>query len=135
MKTLALPLAALSIVTLCGTASAQDVVQAEPVPLERPTDSAQSRDGRAKWQSMSQAVDPRWAVVRNAQLRGTQRRSRLAAMKWFGLSNSRPAAAATPFTGVYSNTWTGSPLQPYAWSSRPSNTVIYVQPERRLYER
>ena len=135
MKTLAIPFAVLAVVGFCNMASAQVVVPAEPVPIERPADSAQTKAHSQKWQSMSQTIDPKWIVQQNAAMRGAQRRSRLAAMKWYGLSNARPAAAATPFTGVYSNTWVGSGLQPFAWSARSAPSVIVVQPERPLYDR
>lgn len=60
--------------------------------------------------------DPRMAVRRNAELRGQQRRSRLAAMKWFGLSNQRPQVNPTPICGVYSPTWVAGWLDPFQWS-------------------
>src|SRR5687767_11208109 len=41
--------------------------------------------------------DPAQAVRRKAEARTEQRMQRLAAMKWYGFSNSRPQANVTPF--------------------------------------
>lgn len=68
--------------------------------------------------------DPRAIVQQKAMLRAERRQSRLAAMKWYGMSNLRPTAAATPFCSVYSPTWQMPGGRPFAWyaSQRP----IYV---------
>jgi hypothetical protein len=44
-----------------------------------------------------------------------QRKERLAAMRWYGYSNSRPMAAATPFTSQYGPRWVGGRNNPYFW--------------------
>jgi hypothetical protein len=54
-------------------------------------------------------------VQRNAFVKAEQRRQRIAARKWFGLSNSRPVAAANPYFTPYSPSWVGSYWQPYFW--------------------
>ena len=59
--------------------------------------------------------DPALAVRRNAERRAEERRDRLAAMKWFGYSNSRPQATCTPFTGHYSPVWAGNGTQGHVW--------------------
>ncbi len=59
-------------------------------------------------QYQQQYDDPAVGVRRNAELRAAQRRSRLAAMRWFGLSNSRPQASSDPFHGDYSPRWTSN---------------------------
>jgi hypothetical protein len=66
-----------------------------------------------------------------AQLKAQQRGERLAALKWYGMSNSRPTAGVTPFVGMqYSprwlgNTWAGD------WTDRAHYRTIYLsaQPE------
>ena len=60
--------------------------------------------------------DPQMAVRRNAEQRASERRSRLASMKWFGLSNQRPMANHTPTTGVYSPMWVASLWDSYRWA-------------------
>jgi len=52
--------------------------------------------------------DPNLAVRRNAEFRAEQRRNRLATMRWFGLSNTRPQASSDPWHGDYSPHWTGN---------------------------
>jgi hypothetical protein len=43
-----------------------------------------------------------------AMIEADQRKQRLAAMKWYGYSNSRPVAGATPFMGTYGPHWVGN---------------------------
>ena len=56
-----------------------------------------------------------------AMQRGAQRMARLDAMRWYGFSNSRPTAAAMPYTSMYSPAWQLPGGRPFAWytSSRP----------------
>jgi hypothetical protein len=60
--------------------------------------------------------DPQMAIRRNAEQRASERRSRLASRKWFGLSNQRPIANPTPTMGVYSPMWVASLWDPYRWA-------------------
>ncbi len=80
------------------------------------------------WQRM-QREDERWqAVRRNAEIRAAQRQQRLAAAKWFGVSNSRPQASPTPLMGTYSHYWAASGPDPYRWSvGGYPTTIIYIQ--------
>ena len=59
-------------------------------------------------QYQQQYDDPAAAVRRRAELRAAQRQGRLAAMRWFGQSNSRPQASSDPFHGDYSSRWTSN---------------------------
>ncbi len=54
----------------------------------------------------------RETVTYNAQLRAAERRRRLATLKAYGYSKSRPVVAHTPFTSFYAPHWIGS------WSER-----------------
>lgn len=56
-------------------------------------------------QYMHQYLDPKMTVRRNAESRALQREARLAAIRWFGLSNSRPRASSDPIHGDYSPYW------------------------------
>lgn len=72
-----------------------------------------------------------------AQLKAQQRLERISAMKWYGMSNSRPIASPTPFMGTYSPGWSSNTANPYQWrdlrhfqqvhieetASQPSDTV------------
>lgn len=87
-------------------------------------------------QEVRRNEDPKQVVRRNAAERGAQRRNRLAARKWFGFSNTRPTAAATPFMGTYSPMWVGNTWNPYFWSGvgYPHTTLrLEVVPDRYRY--
>ena len=87
-------------------------------------------------QYMRQYQDPKMAVRANAEFRATQRQHRLAAMQWFGFSNSRPRACTDPYHGDWSPAWTGNnTLYPYRWAgtgaawwyiARPVPTITYT---------
>jgi len=59
--------------------------------------------------------DPAQAVRRKAEVQADQRISRLSAMKWYGLSNSRPQASPIPTMGIYSPGWVGNGWNRYDW--------------------
>lgn len=59
--------------------------------------------------------DPTDIIRRKAEEEGFRRRQRIAARKWFGLSNSRPVANPVPSMGAYSPSWSGSSWHPYLW--------------------
>ncbi len=51
-------------------------------------------------------LDPTMAIRRRAEYKAWERRSRLAAQRWYGYSNSRPTRHPTPFTsGSSSRHW------------------------------
>lgn len=59
--------------------------------------------------------DPAQAVRRKAEYKASQRMTRMASMKWFGMSNARPQAAAVPMMGIYSPAWIGNGYDRYDW--------------------
>ena len=59
--------------------------------------------------------NPKMAVRRKAELRGVQRAERIAAMKWFGKSNSRPTVQPTAFWSGYSAHWSSNTYDPQRW--------------------
>jgi hypothetical protein len=59
--------------------------------------------------------DPQVIVRRKAQEKSVARRNRIAAMRWFGFSASRPRANPTPWTGQYSPVWVGNGSIPSQW--------------------
>lgn len=76
-------------------------------------------------QYQRQYQDPRVAVRANAEFRNEQRLQRLAAMKWYGLSNQRPRAGMDAIHSDYSAGWTsGSANYPNRWGS--ANNAIIV---------
>jgi hypothetical protein len=68
-------------------------------------------------QAMRQYQDPKVAVREAAAFRADQRRRRIAAMQWFGLSNSRPQASSDPIHSDYSPGWgSNNYYDTYRWS-------------------
>ncbi len=56
------------------------------------------------------------AIHRKAAMKAEMRGRRLATQKWFGYSNLRPTASATPFLSTYSPSWTGNSAHPSHWT-------------------
>ena len=68
-------------------------------------------------QALRQYQDPKMAVRAKAEIRSRQRMHRIAAMKWFGFSNSRPRASSDPFHNDYSPGWVANPgYYPSRWN-------------------
>jgi hypothetical protein len=74
-------------------------------------------------QELRRHDDPAQAVRRKAEIQADQRLSRLGAMKWYGLSNSRPQAS--PLEGVYSPGWVGNGWNRYDWAPIGGPSVTY----------
>jgi hypothetical protein len=73
--------------------------------------------------------DPKQAVRRKAEFATQQRQMRIASMKWYGMSNSRPTASTTPFMDEYSPSWIGNGYHPYHWVwTDDSAAHIHVTP-------
>ena len=74
--------------------------------------------------------DPQQAVRRKAELTTQARMERLAAMKWYGMSNARPMASSTPWMSVYSPSWVGNGPDRYDWVGFgwPRTAGGYVSP-------
>jgi hypothetical protein len=80
-------------------------------------------------QYMRQYQDPKMAVRARAEFEADQRQRRMAAMHWFGMSNSRPRAASDPFHGEYSPSWASNNCAfPYRWQGI-GPTWYVVKPE------
>ena len=66
-------------------------------------------------QDESYRTDTRAIIQQKAQVRAAQRTARIASMNWYGMSNSRPTAAPTPFMTLYSPVWQQPGGRPFAW--------------------
>ena len=76
-------------------------------------------------QNRREYLDPKLAVRRNAEYHAANRQARLAAMKWFGLSNMRPQANSDPFHGDYSARWTSNNFWfPFRWQAVGGQAVF-----------
>lgn len=91
--------------------------------------ASQVRATPAMWfydQAMRQYKDPKMAVRAAAEFRASQRMRRLASMRWFGMSNSRPRASSDPFHGDYSPGWCANPgYYPSRWGGMGSPSAFY----------
>jgi hypothetical protein len=86
-------------------------------------------------QYMRQYQDPKMAVRARAEFEADQRQKRLAAMRWFGFSNSRPRACSDPVHNDYSPGWSSNnSAYPYRWGgygptvyvARPESAAVYT---------
>jgi hypothetical protein len=82
-------------------------------------------------QEMRRYDDPAQAVRRKAELRAAQRMQRVAAMKYFGMSNARPQAECIPMMGHYSPAWVGNGQDRYDWAGVAAPTVLRVETIQR----
>ena len=80
-------------------------------------------------QERSRYEDPQAAVRRKAEFRSSQRAQRIASSHWYGMSNSRPSANATPLCGTYAPTWVSSGFDPNRWTTArdTSTTTVIVR--------
>jgi hypothetical protein len=79
------------------------------------------------YESPRAAPTPLEIIQYKAQVRAQQRMTRMASMEWYGMSASRPRAAATPFTGMYSPVWQMPGGRPFAWTPtyhHPSVVIV-----------
>ncbi len=75
-------------------------------------------------QERNRYEDPRMAVRRKAEYRASQRADRLAAMKWYGQSNSRPVVSSTPTCDTYGAGWVSNSANPYQWRAGGSTLIV-----------
>ena len=117
MRRSVLTLTILPAVLLSSALAAQDLDKfSRPVGQSPAVDQvAQTEDMWFYLQEHRRYDDPQVVIRRKAERKAEQRRQRLAAMKWFGWSQSRPTASSTPWTGVYSPSWVGNGADPYHW--------------------
>jgi hypothetical protein len=59
--------------------------------------------------------DPNAMARRRAEEQANQRQARLAAQRWFGISNSRPRAGTDPNNGSFAPRWVGNGQLPNEW--------------------
>jgi len=90
----------------------QETVVAEPAVSTRLTPELWLYE-----QERTRMDDPAQAVRRKAEIRGMQRSERLAALKWYGMSNTRPQYTnVNPALGGFGTpTWTSNSYDPSRW--------------------
>ena len=75
-------------------------------------------------QERSRYEDTRQAIRRRAEARAQQRQDRMAAMEWYGMSNSRPIASPLPWYSGYSATWGSNSFDPLRWRPLAAPLVV-----------
>ena len=117
MRRSVLTLTILPAMLLSSVLVAQDLDKfSRPVAHSPAVDQvAQTEDMWFYLQELRRYDDPQVVIRRKAERKAEQRRQRLAAMKWFGWSQSRPTASSTPWMGVYSPNWVGNGSDPFHW--------------------
>jgi hypothetical protein len=129
--------ACLALGMLASTASAQNPFDEEPrvvvrqpvtatTPLPALSPESMTPEMYLYLQDQRRHDDPAQAVRRKAEMRAAQRMDRIAAMKWFGMSNARPQASAIPMMGVYSPAWIGNGYDRYDWVGGTGSTATIV---------
>ena len=117
MRRTTLALTTASLLSLVDNAQAQKpAAKAEPPQRSEVTTLSQTPEMWFYEQQLRRYEDPRAAVREKAEFRAHQRQQRLAALEWYGFSNSRPRANPTPWGSTYSPQWVGSGGQPFSWS-------------------
>jgi hypothetical protein len=108
------------------------MVPATTAPVETTSILADPKATPEMWfyeQYMKEYKNPKNAVRANAAADAQQRSNRLAAMRWFGLSNSRPRVSPDP-VHVYPPSWaSNTPLQPNRWQATGGQPYYYAQPQ------
>jgi hypothetical protein len=90
-------------------------------------------------QALRQYQDPKTAVRQKAEFRVAERQRRLAALKWYGLSNARPRMGSDFVHGDPVASWTsGHTYYPNRWTSAGYGTLVVrpaapAAPERPAY--
>lgn len=73
--------------------------------------------------------NPSLQVRRNSEQAAADRKARIAASSWYGVSNARPMAYVTPHMYHYSPTFAPNARFPYLWGQMPASRV-YLQSRR-----
>lgn len=151
MKRFVLTLSIFSV-SISGSVWAQDPAKRDFVPpapavQDEPDERAERQEAlpaepphfslsQEMWfytQEQKRYDDPKQAVRRKAEQRTAARQARLAALRWYGYSNLRPQASASPWMSTYSPYWAGNSWDPYqhVGVGSPRTAVVIEQYEIR----
>jgi hypothetical protein len=124
IRALALTLAAACFALPCAPLRAQTT--------ELPPAATPEADQDWYYRPAPPRVEQKSIAQAKAEQRAEQRMARLAASRWYGISNGRPTASGMPFTTMYSHAWQQPGGRPFAWhmSSRP---VVVFQTAPAVY--
>jgi hypothetical protein len=79
---------------------------------------------RRRWE------DPLTIVRANAAEQAAQRHARIAAMAWYGMSNSRPNVSPDPTDSPFAPHWRSNGYQPAEWIGAASHSTIILEASR-----
>jgi hypothetical protein len=81
-------------------------------------------------QMRQDANNPELIVSRRSQQAAAERKARIAARAWYGVSLARPQAHVTPFMYHYSPTWTQNAKYPYSWGAPNVASPVIIEARR-----
>ena len=111
-----------SVLVIASAISTTDAQ--EPTPATRP--GVQQPDQNP---SMANLTPEMWLYMQQLERHAAQRTHRIAARKWFGLSNTRPSASPIPVMGTYSPFWSGNDIDPHRWNGVGAPVIIVEDEE------
>jgi hypothetical protein len=74
--------------------------------------------------------DPQILVRTAAEQRAADRHARMAAMAWYGMSNSRPTVSPDPIDNPFAPHWRSNGYQPAEWVGATSHSTILLEANR-----
>jgi hypothetical protein len=116
------------LLAIAGTSTAAGDFMSMPTQSTAYGATAEVEPRDDSWyREQSVKPDTKTIIQQKAMVRGQQRADRMASMQWYGMSNSRPQAASTPFSTRYSPAWEMPGGKPYSWypNSRPGYVLYW----------
>ncbi len=86
-------------------------------------------------QAMRRYDDPKNYVRQKAEYHTAQRLQRMAALKWYGFSNSRPTAVIDPIDSPFSPGWVSNSYYPNRWVAAGYPWYLYPTPSIVVVDR
>jgi hypothetical protein len=109
-------------------AGANTSVSAESAKLVTPGEVSATPEMWFYEQTLQRYNDPKVAVRANAEFKADQRRARMAAMSWYGYSNSRPASGIDVTHGPAQAQWAGNGSNSQYWVAPRASSVLLMAP-------
>lgn len=119
-------LAACIFALAAGTAAAQKPsTESRQASLERRRAAVQTAPEASSFdEHLARYRDPWTRVRENAEFRADNRRRRIAARQWYGISNARPMVNPTPWGAGYRDAWILNTGRVYRWAALAQPTVV-----------
>ena len=130
MKKICIGIACLTLITAVVTrqANAQSAAPDSLSANGSATTTVEQTPEMWLYQQETQRYDsPKQAVRRKAEFVSQQRQLRLASMRWYGMSNSRPTVNPTPWMGMYSPAWVSGRGYSFGWPRYARSSTIIIE--------